>query len=32
MTGIDLIVLAPWIVFGAGLALVCVLLILALAC
>jgi hypothetical protein len=26
MTGIDLIVLAPWIVFGAGLAIVCVVL------
>jgi hypothetical protein len=27
MTGIDLIVLAPWIVFVAGLAVICVLLL-----
>jgi hypothetical protein len=27
MTGIDLIVLAPWIVFIAGLAVICVLLL-----
>jgi hypothetical protein len=27
MTGIDLIVLVPWIVFGTGLAIVCVLLL-----
>jgi ABC-type antimicrobial peptide transport system permease subunit len=27
MTGIDLIVLAPWIVFVAGLAVICILLL-----
>jgi hypothetical protein len=27
MTGIDLTVLAPWIVFGVGLAIVCILLL-----
>ena len=27
MTGIDLIVLAPWIVFGVGLAAICILLL-----
>jgi hypothetical protein len=27
MTGIDLIVLAPWIVFGIGLAVICILLL-----
>jgi hypothetical protein len=27
MTGTDLIVLAPWIVFGVGLAAICILLL-----